>query len=160
MEASSLLRKIMASIAVLACLAVIGVLGVAGYFIYHCVVPERMDISGRVIDGRGAGVKGIEVRAVPLPLDDPYSDSEMEPQDVEHTVISGEGGRFRFKNLVASVGVKEGRCMQGYHIVACSEGRSSALLRVCKHPDDRSSVIEVENLVLGERGGFEVGGGG
>lgn len=160
MERKSVMNKVVGSVGVLAFLAVFAVIGVTGYFIYHCVVPERMDIAGRVIDSRGQGVKGIEVHAVPLPLNDPYSDSEMKPQDVEHAVISGEDGRYRFQGLVASVGVKEGRCMQGYHVVARAEDLSSAVVRVCKHPDDPRSVIAVEDLVFGGRGGFAGGGGG
>ncbi|MHC4744053.1 MAG: carboxypeptidase-like regulatory domain-containing protein [Planctomycetota bacterium] len=160
MEAQSVAKKVIGLVGVLACLAVFAVVGVAGYFIYHCVVPEKMDVAGRVVDSSGRGVGGVEVRAVPLPLADPYSDSEMKPQDTEHTVMSDEDGRYRFRGLVASVGVKEGRCMQGYHIVARSGSRSSAVIRVCKHPDDRSKVIEVENLVLGERGDSAAGGGG
>ena len=107
-------------------------------------------ITGRVTDSRGRPLKGVEVRAVPLPLHDPYSDSAKEPQDTEHTIISDGDGRYRFKGVVASVGVKEGRCMQGYDIVAGYRGRSSPVIGVCKHPDDRSSVVEVDDLVIGE----------
>ena len=141
-------------------LVAVAVIGVAGHFIYHLAVPEKMDIAGRVTDSRGQPVKGIEVRAIPLPLADPYSDSDMKPQDTEHTVISDENGRYRFKRLVASVGVKEGRCMQGYNITACAESRSSPVIRACKHPDDRSSVIELDDLVIVEQGGSAVDGGG
>lgn len=160
MKPQSVAKKIIASIAVFACLAVLAVIGVAGYFIYHCIVPEKMDITGRVTDSRGQSVKGIEVRAMPLPLHDPYSDSEMKPQDTKHAVISDENGRYRFKRLVASVGVKEGRCMQGYNITARAEGRSSPVIRACKHPDDRHSVITLDDLVIVEQAGSAVGGGG
>ena len=150
-------RSILKTIAVLATaiigLAVLAVIGIAGYFIYHLVVPEKMDITGRVTDSSGQPVKGIEVRAVPLPLHDPFSDSDMKPQDTEHTVISDENGRYRFKRLVASVGIKEGRCMQGYNITARAEGRSSPAIRACKHPDDRRSVITLADLVIVEQGG-------
>ncbi len=157
-------RSILKAIAVLSVaavgLAALAVIGVAGYFIYHLVVPEKMDITGRVTDSSGQPVKGIEVRVVPLPLHDPYSDSDMKPQDTQHMVISDENGRYRFKRLVASVGVKEGRCMQGYNIAACAEGRSSPVIRACKHPDDRRGVIALDDLVIVEQGGSAVGGGG
>ena len=157
-------RSILKTIAVIASavvgLATLAVIGVAAYFIYHLVVPEKMDIAGRVIDSSGQPVKGIEVRAVPLPLQDAFSDSDMKPQDTEHTVISDENGRYRFKRLVASVGIKEGRCIQGYNITARAEGRSSQVIHVCKHPQDRRSVIELDDLVIVEQGGSAVGGGG
>ena len=160
MKPRSAAKRIVASVGVLACLGVVAVIGVAGYFVYHCIVPEKMDITGRVVDSSGEPVKGIEVHAVPLPLNDPYSDIDMEPQDTERTVISDENGRYRFKGLVASVGVKEGRCMQGYDIVARARGRSSAALRACKHPDDRRSVIELGDLVIAEQSGSGDGGEG
>ena len=156
-------RSILKTIAVLVTtavgLAVLAVIAIAGYVIYHLVVPEKMDITGRVTNSTGQPVKGIEVRAVPLPLNDPFSDSDMKPQDAEHTVIFNEDGRYCFEGLVASVGVKEGRCMQGYHIVARSGERSSTVIRGCKHPDDRSSVITLDDLVV-EQGGSAVGEGG
>ena len=141
-------------------LAAVAVVAVAAYFIYHLVVPEKMDITGRVTDSAGQPLAGVEMRAVPLPLDDPYSDSAMKPQDTEHTAISDKNGRYRFKRLVASVGIKEGRCMQGYDIVARAEGRSSPVIHACKHPDDRDSAIELDDIVIEDRGGFEVGGEG
>jgi len=147
-------RSIPKTIAVLSAtlvgLAALAVVAVAAYFIYGLAVPEKMDITGRVTNRSGQPVKGIEVHAVPLPLHDPYSEREMEPQDTEHTAISDENGRYRFKRLVASVGIKEGRCMQGYDIVAPAQGHSSPVIRVCKHPDDRRSVIELADLVLEE----------
>ena len=149
-------RSILKTIAVLATtvigISILVVIGVAGYFIYHLAVPEKMDITGRVVDGGGRPLKGVEVCAVPLPLQDPYSDSERKPQDTRHTVISDENGRYRFKRLVASVGVKEGMCMQGYNITARAEGRSSAVVRACKHPDDRRNVITLDDLVLEQAG--------
>lgn len=126
----------------------LAVTGFVGVFFYKAYVPERMSVTGRVTDSGGKPVKGVEVHAVALPIHDPYSDSVMEPQDTEHTVISDENGRYRFKRLVASVGIKEGRCMQGYDIVACAQGRYSPVIHLCKHPDDRSSVIELADLVL------------
>ena len=140
--------------------AAVAVIGVAAYFVYHLAVPEKMDITGRVTDSGGQPLDGIEIRAVPLPLDDPYSDSAMKPQDTEHTVISDKNGRYRFKRLVASVGVKEGRCMQGYDIVARTQGRSSPIIRACKHPDDRRGVIELDDIVIEDQGGSAAGGGG
>jgi len=157
-------RSILKTIAVLATtvvgLATLAVIGVAAYFIYHLVVPEKMDIAGRVTNSSGQPVKGIEVHAIPLPLHDPFSDSDMKPHDTEHTVISDENGRYRFKRLVASVGVKEGRCMQGYNITACAKGWSSPVIRACKHPDDRHGVITLDDLVIVEQAGSAVGEGG
>lgn len=141
-------------------LAALAVIAVVAYFIYGLAVPEKMDITGRVMDSRGQPVEGIKVRAVPLSLHDPYSDSAKDPQDTEHTAISDENGRYRFKRLVASVGVKEDRCMQGYDITACRESWSSAPIRACKHPDDRSGVIELADLIIAEQGGSAAGGGG
>lgn len=141
-------------------LAAVVVVGVAAYFVYHLVVPEKMDITGRVTDSAGQPLAGIEIRAVPVYVYDPYSDSAMKPQDTEHTAISDKNGRYRFKRLVASVGIKEGRCMQGYDIVARAEGRSSPAVRVCKHPDDRRSAIELDDIVIEVQGRSEAGAGG
>jgi len=138
----------------------LAVVAVAAYFIYHLAVPEKMDITGRVTDSGGQPLEGIEIRAVPLPLDDPHSDSAMKPQDTEHTAISDENGRYRFKRLVASVGIKEGRCMQPYNITASAESRSSPTIRACKHPDDRGGVITLDDIVIEGQGGSPAGEGG
>jgi hypothetical protein len=145
-------RSVVKAIVVLAA-AVIGVVGVAvigvvGYFFYHLAVPERMDVTGRVTDSSGRAIEGIEVHAVPLPIADPYSDGAIEPKGRERTTVTDKSGRYRFEGLVASVGVKEGRCMQGYDIAARGEGCSPQVIRVCKHPDDRRDVIKLADFVL------------
>jgi len=155
-----ILKTIAILSATLVGLAAVGVIGVAAYFVYHLVVLERMDITGRVTDSAGQPLAGIEMRAIPLSLNDPYSDSAMKPQDTEHTAISDKNGRYRFKHLVASVGVKEGRCMQGYEITVCAEGWFSPAIHVCKHPDDRRSVIELNDIVIEVQDRSEAGGVG
>lgn len=160
MTGRSILKTMAALMATLVGLAALVVIGVVGYVLLALALPERMDITGRVTNSSGEPVKGIEIRAVPLPLHDPYSDSAMEPQDTEHTVISDENGRYRFEGLVASVGVKEGTCMQGYDIVARAEGCSSRVVRVCKHPDDRRDVITLADLVLEEEPAIRASGPG
>ena len=145
-------RLILKGIVVLA-FVVIGIVAVAvivvvGYFFLALAFPRRMSVTGRVTDSTARPLKGVEVCAVPLPIPDPYSDHSMEPREKEHTVLSDENGRYRFKRLIASGGVKEGIWVQPYRIVANADGYVPQTTRVGRHPDSREDVIAGVDFVL------------
>jgi hypothetical protein len=132
-------------------IVVLAAVGFLGFFFYKVAVPERMSITGRVTDSTGRALKGVQVRAVPLPIHDPYSDHSMEPREKEHAVLSDKNGRYRFRGLVASGGVKEGIWTQPYRIVADADGYVPQTTRVSRHPDSRESVIPGVDFVLEKR---------
>jgi hypothetical protein len=104
-------------------IVVLVVIVIAGWFFLALVFPNRMNVTGRVTDSGGIPIKGVEVRAVPLPIHDAYSETgTMEVQGKEHTAFTDEDGRFRFKKIIASGGVKEGMWLQEYNIVVTAEG--------------------------------------
>ena len=129
-------------------IVVLAVIGFLGLLFYKVAVPERMSITGRVTGIEGRPIKAVQVRAVPLPIHDPYSDHSMEPREKEHTVLSDENGRYRFKGLVASGGVKEGIWTQPYRIVADADGYVPQTTRVGRHPDSRENVIAGVDFAL------------
>ena len=132
-------------------IVVLVAVGFLGLLMYKVAVPEKMSIAGTVTDSAGRALKGVQVRAVPLPIPDPYSDHSMEPREKEHTVLSDRSGRYRFKGLVASGGVKEGIWVQPYRIVADADGYVPQTTRVSRHPDSRESVIPGVDFALEKR---------
>jgi len=129
-------------------IVVLAAVGFLGLLFYKVAVPDRMSVTGRVTDIEGRPIKGVEVRAVPLPIPDPYSGHSMEPREKEHTVVSDEDGRYLFKGLIASGGVKEGIWVQPYRIVADADGYVAQTTRVGRHPDSREDVIAGVDFVL------------
>jgi hypothetical protein len=128
----------------------LAVAGFVGVLFYKAYVPERVSVTGRVTDSGGKPIKGIEVHAVPLPIHDPYSESAMEPKDTQHTAVSDENGRYRFKGLVAAGGVKEGMWVQEYDVVVNADGFTPKEIRFRKPPRSRQAVIRLADLVLEE----------
>jgi len=124
--------------------------GFIGVLFYRAYVPERVSVIGRVTDSGGKPVKGIHVHAVPLPIHDPYSESAMEPKDTQHTTVSDENGRYRFKGLVAAGGVKEGMWVQEYDIVVSADGFAPKEIRFRRRPESRENVVRLADLVLEE----------
>jgi len=148
-------RRLIAKTVILVTAVSVGIVALAavgflGLLFYKVAVPERMSVTGRVTDSAGRPLKGVEVRAVPLPIHDPYSDHSMEPREKEHTVLSDENGHYRFKGLIASGSVKEGIWVQPYRIVADVDGYVPQTTRVGRHPDSRENVIAAVDFVLEE----------
>lgn len=129
-------------------IVVLAAVGFVGLFFYKVAIPERMSITGRVTDNTGGPLKGVEVRAVPLPIPDPYSDHSMEPREEGRAVLSDENGRYRFKGLIASGGIKEGIWVQPYRILANADGYVPQTTRVAIHPDSRRNLIAGVDFVL------------
>jgi hypothetical protein len=135
-------------------LAGIGIVGlaiifVAGWFFFALVFPNRMNVTGRVTDRAGKPIMGAEVRAVPLPVYDAYSESgTMEAQGKEQISVTDEDGRFRFQRLIASGGVKEGMWLQEYDIHVDAEGYRFQIIRLQNSCDRHKNVINLSNVVL------------
>jgi hypothetical protein len=148
MTGGSITKAVILVTAVSIGIVVLAAVGFLGLLSYKVAVPERMSITGRVTDSAGRLIKGAQVRAVPLPIHDPYSDHSVEPREKERTVFSDQNGRYRFKRLVASGGVKEGIWVQPYRIVAEANGYVPQTTRVGRHPDSRENVIAGVDFVL------------
>ncbi len=144
---------------ILKCIAVvtlgsIGIVGlvvilVAGWFFLALVFPNRMNVTGRVTDRAGKPMMGVEVRAVPLPIYDAYSESgTMEAQGKEQISVTDEDGRFRFQRLVASGGVKEGMWLQEYDIHLEAEGYRFQIIRLRNNCDRHQDIINLSDVVL------------
>jgi hypothetical protein len=129
-------------------IVVLTAVGLLGLVFYKVAVPERMSITGRVTDSTGRPLKAVEVRAVPLPIPDPYSDHSMEPREKERTVLSDENGCYRFRGLIASGGVKEGIWVQPYRIVADADSYVERTTEVGRHPDSRQNLSAGVDFVL------------
>ncbi|MHC4640685.1 MAG: carboxypeptidase-like regulatory domain-containing protein [Planctomycetota bacterium] len=120
-----------------------------GYFFIALVFPNRMMVIGRVTDTSGRSMKGVEVRAVPLPVYDAYpEEGPWEARDTEHTVMTDENGRYEFKRLIASGGLKEGMWLQEYDIVATAEGYRPQTIRVRNNCDRHKDIIELSDFIL------------
>jgi hypothetical protein len=134
----------------------IGIVGllvilVAGWFFLALVFPNRMNVTGRVTDKAGKPMMGVEVRAVPLPIYDAYSDTgTMEAQGKEHTAFTDDDGCFRFKRIIASGGVKEGMWLQEYRIEVKAEGYKPRSIRLRNNCDRHKDVIKLAEVALEE----------
>ncbi len=65
-------------------------------------------------------------------------------------MVTDEHGRFRFKRLIASGGVKEGMWLQQYDITINARGYWSELIRVRNNCDRHMDLIKLEDFVLEE----------
>lgn len=153
--AESLIRRLIVKAIVVFTFIVISIVVLAaivvfGYFFLALAFPKRMSVTGRVTDIRGKPIRGVEVRAVPLPVYTPFLDHSMEPKDKEHIAVTDENGRFRFKGLVASGGVKEGMWVQEYDIVVKAEGYGLQKSRVRNDFESHEDVITLTDFVLEE----------
>jgi len=142
LKAIAVLTLVIASIVALAFIVVIG------YFFLALAFPNRMTVKGRVIDSAGKPIKSVEVRAIPLPIHVHFSEASMEPQDKEHKVFTDENGRYRFKRLIASGGVKEGMWVQQYDIIVNAEGYIHQKIRVRNDFKSHKDVITLTDFVL------------
>jgi hypothetical protein len=153
-------RLILKSIAFVT-LGGIGIVGllvilIAGWFFLALVFPNRMNVTGRVTDSGGKPMKGVEVRAVPLPIYDAYLEAgTMEAQGKEHTAFTDGDGRFRFKRIIASGGVKEGMWLQEYDIQMETEGYRLQTIRLRNDCDRHKYVIMLGDFVLEEKEAVE-----
>lgn len=150
MSIQKIVKGIVVFTVVVAGIIALAVIGVLGYFFLALAFPERMSVTGRVTDIRGQPIRGVEVRAVPLPVYTPYLDHSMEPKDKEHIAVTDENGRYRFKGLVASGGVKEGMWVQEYDIVANADGYAPKKIRVRNDFETHEDVITLTDFVLEE----------
>ena len=134
----------------------LAVIVMLGYFFVALAFPNRMSVIGRVTDSGGRPIKGVGVRAVPLPIYDAYSEAgTMEAQGKEHTAFTDEDGRFRFKRLIASGGVKEGMWLQEYDIHVEAEGYMPRTIRLRNDCDRHKDVIMIGDFVLEEKESVE-----
>jgi hypothetical protein len=58
-------------------IVVLAAFGFFGFLFYKVAAAERLSITGMVTDCAGRPLKGVEVRAAPLPIHDPFSDHSM-----------------------------------------------------------------------------------
>lgn len=153
-------RLILKSIAVVTFVG-IGIVGllvivIAGWFFLALVFPNRMNVTGRVTDSGGKPIKGVEVRAVPLPIYDAYSEAgTMEAQGKKHTAFTDDDGLFQFKRIIASGGVKEGMWLQEYNIHVEVEGYRPQTIRLRNDCDRHKDVIMLGDLILEEKDAVE-----
>jgi hypothetical protein len=132
-------------------IVVLVVIVIAGWFFLALVFPNRMNVTGRVTDSGGTPIKGVEVRAVPLPIHDAYSETgTMEAQGKEHTAFTDDDGRFHFKRIIASGGVKEGMWLQEYYIEVEAEGYRPRTIRLRNDCDRHKDVITLGDVALEE----------
>ena len=128
----------------------LAVVGLFGYFLI-AALPDKMIVMGRVTDSGGNPIKGVKVHAVPLPIRVSFLEESMEPQDKEHITVTDEHGRYRFKGLIASGGVKEGIWIQEYDIVASADSYSSKKIHVHKDLESKEDVITLMDFILEEK---------
>lgn len=142
------------------CIVGLLVILIGGWFFLALVFPNRMNVTGRVTDSGGKPMKGVEVRAVPLPIYDAYLEAgTMEAQGKEHTAFTDDDGRFQFKGIIASGGVKEGMWLQEYNIMVTAVGYRPQTIRLRNDCDRHKDVIMLGDFVLEENEAVEKEGG-
>ncbi len=128
----------------------LAVILLVGWFLLAMIFPNRMNVTGRVTDSAGRPIKAAQVHAVPLPVYTPHLDHSMEPKDKPRIAVTDENGRFRFKRLIASGGVKEGMWVQEYDIKINAEGYAPQKIHVWNDLKNHKDVIKLEDFVLKE----------
>jgi len=132
-------------------IAALAVILLVGWFLMAMIIPNRMNVTGRVTDSAGRPIKAAQVCADPLAIFDAHSEESTKPaRGKEQTVFTDGDGRFRFERLVASGGVKEGMWLQEYDIRIKAEGYRPALIRVRNNCDRHKDLITLEDIVLEE----------
>jgi len=127
----------------------LAVVGIVGYFFLALAFPRRMNVTGSVTDSGGIPMQRVEVRAVPLAEYDAHrEDCLTEPRDKKHIAVTDENGRYQFKRLVASGGVKEGMWVQEYDIKVKAEGYKTQTIRVRNDFEKHEDVIKLADFVL------------
>ena len=108
LKVSGVLTLVSISIVALAAILLVG------WFILTIIFPNRMNLTCRVTDSAGRPIKAAQVHAVPLAIFDAHSEDSTKPaRGKARIVVTDENGRFRFKILIASGGVKEGNVAAG-----------------------------------------------
>jgi protocatechuate 3,4-dioxygenase beta subunit len=111
-----------------------------------------MNVTGRVTDSAGRPIKAAQVHAVPLAIFDAHSEDSTKPaRGKAQIVVTDEHGRFRFKRIVASGGVKEGMWLQKYDIKINAEGYRPTKIHVQNNCDRHMDLITLEDVVLEEK---------
>ncbi len=129
----------------------LAVILLVGWFLLAMIFPNRMNVTGRVTDSAGRPIKAAQVHAVPLAIFDAHSEDSTKPaRGKEQIVVTEEHGRFRFKRLIASGGVKEGMWLQEYDIKINAEGYSPAKIHVRNSCDRHMDLITLDDVVLEE----------
>jgi hypothetical protein len=127
----------------------LAVILLVGWFLVAVIIPNRMNVTGRVTDSAGRPIKAARVHAVPLPIFDAHSEDSTKPaRGKAQTVFTDEHGRFRFERLIASGGVKEGMWLQEYDISIKAKGYRHAKIRVHNSCDRHKDLISLEDVVL------------
>ncbi|NLH16692.1 MAG: carboxypeptidase regulatory-like domain-containing protein, partial [Phycisphaerae bacterium] len=71
-------------------------------------MPERMTLSGRVIDASGKPIPLAKVTAAPIPVHLDFSEDPIETGATAYSVTCNQSGQFRLERVIVSGGVKEG----------------------------------------------------
>lgn len=98
-----------------------GVLGV-GFLFYKAYIPERIALSGRVMDAAGKPIPSAKISAVPIPVHLDYSEDPINTGAIVYSATCDSTGHFRLDCVIVSGGVKEGMWTQGYDIQATAPG--------------------------------------
>ncbi len=129
----------------------LAVILLVGWFLLAMIFPNRMNVTGRVTDSAGRPIKAAQVHAVPLAIFDAHSEESTKPaRGKEQIVVTDEQGRFRFKRLIASGGVKEGMWLQQYDITINARGYWPELIRVRNNCDRHMDLITLDDVALEE----------
>ncbi len=112
--------------------------------------PERIIVTGKVTDGVGKLLIGVEIHAVPVPVlvqDEP-------PREVyDHRKVktfTNKDGSYRLKGLAGRCGWKESSYIQPYHFTFELAGYKRKLIDFQKSGSSKESVISGLNIVLEE----------
>ena len=146
---AGLLLKIVGVLALVAIsIVALMVVLLLGWFFLAAIIPNRMNVTGRVTDSAGRPIRAAQVHAVPLDASIPGMGNSMEAKGKEQIVFTDEQGRFRLERLIASGGVKEGMWLQEYDITIKADGYSPAHKRIRNSCDRHEDLIKLEDIVL------------
>ena len=119
-----------------------------GWFFLAAIIPNRMNVTGRVTDSTGRPIRDAKVHAVPLDAGIPGLGNSMEPQGRAKIVFTDENGQFLLDRLIASGGVKEGMWLQEYDISIKADGYSPAHKRLRNNCDNHEDLITLGDILL------------
>jgi hypothetical protein len=118
----------------------LAVILLVGWFLLAMIIPNRMNVTGRITDIAGRPIRAAQVHAVPLAIFDAHSEDSTKPaRGKAQTVVTDEHGRFRLERLIASGGVKEGMWLQEYDISIKACATTATGMRTLLHSKTSSS---------------------
>ena len=123
-----------------------GMVGV-GFLFYKAYIPDRMTLSGRVMDTAGKPIPTAKISAVPEPVRLDYIEDPIKTGAVAYSATCDSAGQFRMDRVIVSGGVKEGMWIQSYELQISAPGYRLVTLPF-RRPPKQKGDMRIPDIIL------------